>query len=65
MRFFKAIKMKTNRDSSPFREAAPPATHGAEVPLPPSEDQRFFDESLRASLRSLGRHIQNRRKVDG
>jgi hypothetical protein len=31
----------------------------------PSEDQPFFDESLRASVRSLGRLVRNRRKADG
>ena len=36
---------------------------GADEPPPmPSEDQPYFDESLRASLRSLGKLIRARRK---
>ncbi|HEX6042592.1 hypothetical protein [Longimicrobium sp.] len=57
--------MKTLRDPSTPRGAVQPAPHAAPAPLPPSEDQRFFDESLRASMRSLGRLIQNRRKANG
>lgn len=54
---------------TPLSEA-PPAevTHPAsgagtgELPPMPSEDQPYFDESLRASLRSLGKLIRARRK---
>lgn len=65
MRFFKATKMKTIREASLPARAARPVAHAGELPLTPSEDQPFFDESLRASMRSLGRLIQKRRKVDG
>jgi hypothetical protein len=30
----------------------------------PSQDQQFYDESLRASVRSLGNLIQKRRKPE-
>lgn len=30
----------------------------------PSPDQQFYDESLRASVRSLGNLIQKRRKTE-
>jgi hypothetical protein len=33
------------------------------LPPMPSADQPFYDDSLRASMRSLGRLIRNRRKV--
>jgi hypothetical protein len=62
MRFLRATKMKTIRDASSPATAAPPA---GELPPMPSEDQPYFDESLRASVLSLGRLIQKRRKVDG
>lgn len=65
MRFFKGTKMKTPRDPSLPRGDVRPAAHVAPAPLPPSEDQPFYDESLRASMRSLGRLIRNRRKADG
>ena len=65
MRFFKATKMKTIRDASaPVRAARPPAHRGDLLPIP-SEDQPFYDESLRASMRSLGRLLERRRKADG
>jgi hypothetical protein len=43
-------------------DAPPPDPAGA--PPIPSPDQRFYDESLRASVRSLGRVIQGRRKTE-
>lgn len=64
MRFFKATKMKTIREASTPARVARPAAHAGE-PLTPSTDQPFFDESLRASMRSLGRLLQKRRKLDG
>jgi hypothetical protein len=65
MRFFKRAKMKTIRDASPPAGAVRPAAHAGELPPMPSEDQPFFDESLRASMRSLGRLVRQRRKADG
>lgn len=64
MRFLQRAKMKTIRDTSAPAKPVRPAAHTGE-PLPASEDQPFFDESLRASMRSLGRLIQKRRKADG
>jgi hypothetical protein len=65
MRFLKRAKMKTIRDASPPGKPVRPAAHAGELPPAPSEDQPYFDESLRASMRSLGRLIRNRRKADG
>jgi hypothetical protein len=64
MRFFERAKMKTIRDAS-APGAARPAAHVGDVPPMHSEDQPFYDESLRASMRSLGRLLQKRRKADG
>ncbi|HYW11039.1 MAG TPA: hypothetical protein VE871_03755 [Longimicrobium sp.] len=63
MRFFQGAKMKPMYDASPFAEAVRPAAHAGKLPPMPSEDQPFFDESLRASIRSIGRLIRSRRKV--
>lgn len=38
-----------------------PATQEDAAPMP-SEDQPFFDESLREGLRGLGRLVRNRRR---
>jgi hypothetical protein len=65
MRFFKRAKMKTIRDASAPARPAGPAAHVGELPPAPSADQPFYDESLRASMRSLGRLLQKRRKADG
>lgn len=65
MRFLKRAKMKTIRDVSSPATAVRPTAHAGELPAMPSEDQPFFDESLRASMRSLGRLIQKRRKTGG
>lgn len=64
MRFFKRAKMKTIRDASSPAQPVRPAAHAGELPAP-SPDQPFYDESLRASMRSLGRLLQKRRKTDG
>lgn len=50
----------------PFREASVPAgvVQPAALPPIPSEDQPFFDESLRASARSLRKLVQRRCKAD-
>lgn len=63
MRFFKRAKMKTIRDASAPAKGGPPVPAG-EL-LPASDDQPFFDESLRASMRSLGRLLHKRRKTGG
>jgi hypothetical protein len=65
MRFFKRAKMKTIRDASAPGKAVRAAAPAGELPPAPSEDQPYFDESLRASMRSLGRLIRQRRKADG
>ncbi len=65
MRYFQGAKMKPMRDAAPFAEAVRPAAHAGKLPPMPSEDQPFFDESLRASMRSLGRLLQKRRKAEG
>lgn len=65
MRFFKRARMKTIRDASLPGAAVRSGAHAGELLPVPSEDQPFFDESLRASMRSLGRLIQKRRKTDG
>ena len=65
MRFFKGNKMKTIRDASAPVRAAKPAAHRGDLLPRPSEDQPFYDESLRASMRSLGRLLERRRKADG
>lgn len=57
--------MKPIRDASPSSEAARLAAKAGKLPPMPSEDQPFFDESLRASMRSLGRLLQKRRKGEG
>lgn len=57
--------MKPNREVPPSAQVSRPAAHAGELASMPSEDQPFFDESLRASMRSLGRLIRNRRKADG
>ena len=44
-------------------EVVRPVRDESGLPPMPSEDQPFFDQSLRASVRSLGRLIQKRRKV--
>jgi hypothetical protein len=63
MRFLKRAKMKTIRDASGAAKPVPAAAQGGELPPAPSADQPFYDESLRASMRSLGRLIQGRRKA--
>jgi hypothetical protein len=45
-------------------EVVPPAPDVGEAPPMPSQDQKFYDESLRASVRSLGNLIQKRRKTE-
>jgi hypothetical protein len=65
MRFFRRAKMKPIREVPPSAPAVQPAAYAGELPPMPSEDQPFFDESLRASMRSLGRLVRNRRKADG
>jgi hypothetical protein len=39
-----------------------PAEVRREAPPEPPEDQRFFDESLEAGLRGIGRLMERRRK---
>ncbi|HST61009.1 MAG TPA: hypothetical protein VLK84_20060 [Longimicrobium sp.] len=65
MRFFKGAKMKPFHDVSPHAGDVRAAAHAGKLPPMPSEDQPFFDESLRASMRSLGRLLQKRRNAQG
>jgi hypothetical protein len=65
MRFFQRAKMKRIRDAAAPAKPVRPAAHAGELLPAPSADQPYFDESLRASMRSLGRLIQKRRKADG
>lgn len=55
--------MKPLRETPPLEVVRPPVEAG-ELPPMPSEDQPDFDESLRASLRSLGKLIRARRKPE-
>lgn len=57
--------MKPMRDASPFAQAVRPSARAGQLPPMPSEDPPFFDESLRASVRGLGRLLQKRRKAEG
>jgi hypothetical protein len=55
--------MKRPNEAPPAPEVVRPAPGEGEPPHMPSADQPFFDESLRASARSLGRLIRGRRKT--
>jgi hypothetical protein len=55
--------MKRPNEAPPAPEVVPPAASEGEPPPMPSDDQPFYDESLRASARSLGRLIRERRKT--
>jgi len=65
MRFLQRAKMKTIRDASAPAKPVRAGAHAGDLLPVPSEDQPFYDESLRASMRSLGRLIQKRQKADG
>jgi hypothetical protein len=54
--------MKRLNEAPPAEEVRPAVSEAGERIDAPSEDQQFFDESLRASTRSLGRLIKERRK---
>jgi hypothetical protein len=56
--------MKRLGQTPPSAEVVRASTHPGEAPPMPSEDQPFFDESLRASVRSVGRSIKNKRKTE-
>lgn len=47
----------------PDAELDRPPPGSGEVPLMHSDDQQFYEESLRASVRTLGRLVQKRRKT--
>ncbi|HEY0015858.1 MAG TPA: hypothetical protein VGC13_06045 [Longimicrobium sp.] len=55
--------MKRPNEAPPAAEAVRPVPSEGEPPPMPSDDQPFYDESLRASARSLGRLIRGRRKT--
>jgi hypothetical protein len=56
--------MKRLDQTPPAAEVVRPAPDAGEAPPMPSPDQQFYDESLRASVRSLGSLIQKRRKTE-
>ncbi len=56
--------MKRRDPTPPAAEVVRPVSDVGEAPPMPSQDQPFYDESLRASVRSLGRLIQGRRKTE-
>lgn len=56
--------MKRLAQTPPAAEVIRPAPDAGDAPSMPSQDQQFYDESLRASVRSLGNLIQKRRKTE-
>lgn len=54
--------MKRLDEAPAAAEVVRPEPAPDELSPAPSDDQQFFDESLRASVRSLGRLIRGRRK---
>ena len=54
--------MKRLDEAPATADVARPVRDTGEIYPAPSDDQQFFDESLRASVRSLGRLIRGRRK---
>jgi hypothetical protein len=56
--------MKRLDQTPPSAEVVPVSPDPGEAPPMLSEDQPFYDESLRASVRSLGKLIQKRRKTE-
>jgi hypothetical protein len=61
MRFHRA-KMKSHRETTVAAEVVRASAAGEVRPMP-SEDQVYFDESLRSAARQIGGLIRARRKV--
>jgi hypothetical protein len=55
--------MKPAAEAASVADIATPAADESRLPAMPSDDQAFFNESLRASAKSIGRLVQKRRKA--